>query len=76
MSEEQLFEQVRNAFDNRMSAMKVKQYTKRWQALLETYMQGVLATATFYGKMSTSRANQIALLGMCGRLSQTVGYPK
>jgi len=74
LTEAMLLEQCRLAFDNRMSMLGIKQYSKRWHDQLETFMQGVLATATATGAMTHDRASMFAFFCMCGRLAEMVGY--
>lgn len=74
MSELDLLAQCRKAFDARMQAEGIRQGTKTWQKQLETFMQGVLATATFAGIMTHDRADMFAFMCMCGRLPEMVGY--
>lgn len=75
-AEKELFAACRAAFDNRMNAEGIKKFSKKWEKELETFMQGVLATATYAGIMSIDRANQICFYRMCSRLSEIVGYER
>jgi hypothetical protein len=76
ITEQELLEKCREAFDMRMSAEGTKKYSKKWEKSLETFMQGVLVTATATGAMNTDRANMFFVFCMCGRLAEMVGYRK
>jgi hypothetical protein len=76
ITEQDLLETCRKAFDNRMAAEGVKKFSKKWEKQLETFMQGVLTTATATGAMTFDRANMFYFMCMCGRLAETVGYKK
>lgn len=76
ITEQDLLETCRKAFDSRMAAEGIKKYSKRWEKQLEIFMQGVLAAATATGAMTIDRANQFYFFCLCGRLAEVVGYRK